>query len=116
MNSTVCGEVHLLDDTKEYGEKKFKKRLLVLTQEDGSYTNYIPVEFIRDSCEAADGINVGDKVEVDYRLSGRRWQPEPSSEPKYFLSAEVVAYRVVVDRGDSPSPKPAATETENLPF
>ena len=112
----IRGEVHLLDETKEYGDKGFKKRMLVLSQDDGSYTNFIPVEFIRDSCDAANSINVGDQVEVGYKLSGRRWQKDPNSEYKYFLSAEVTSCRVVKDNDTAPPAKVVEPDTENLPF
>ena len=65
MNNTVRGEVHFVDETKTFGEKGFQKRLLVLTQPDGKFQQFIPVEFIREDCAAADTLNVGDEVEVD---------------------------------------------------
>lgn len=93
--ATVRGVVHLVEETKTYGQKGFRKRLVVLEQDIGSFTNYIPVEFIRDACDAVDGLKEGDEIEVTYRLSGRRWQRDASSEPKYFLSAEALSYQVI---------------------
>jgi len=114
MNNTVRGEVHFVDETKTFGEKGFQKRLLVLTQPDGKFQQFIPVEFIREDCAAADTLNVGDEVEVDYRLTGRRWQKDPSSEIKYFLGAEVQSFRVV--SSDPPAAPAPAASPENLPF
>ena len=53
------------------------------------------MEFLRDNCESADDLNVGDEVEVSYQLSGRKWQRDPSSEVKYFLSAEAHSFKVL---------------------
>jgi hypothetical protein len=92
---TVQGVVHLVEETKTYGQKGFRKRLVVLEQDNGRFVNYIPVEFIQDSCDAADDLNVGDQVEITYRLSGRKWQRDPASEVKYFLSAEALRFQVV---------------------
>jgi len=92
---TVRGLVHLVEETKTFGQKGFRKRLIVLEQEQGGFTNYIPLEFIRDACDTVDGLQEGDDIEVTYRLSGRRWQRDSSSEVKYFLSAEAIAYKVV---------------------
>lgn len=97
--ATVRGVVHLVEETKTYGQKGFRKRLVVLEQDIGSFTNYIPVEFIRDACDAVDGLREGDEIEVTYRLSGRRWQRDASSEPKYFLSAEALSYQVISGGG-----------------
>lgn len=99
-DSTVTGTIHLIEETKEYGTRGFRKRLVVLEQEKGSFTNYIPVEFIKDACDTVDELNEGDQIEVTYRLSGRRWQRDANSDPKYFLSAEALSFRIV---GDGPS-------------
>ena len=89
----VQGQVHVLEDTKTYGQKGFQKRLMVLEQDNGRFVNYIPVEFISDSCASADELAVGDQVEVTYRLSGRKWQRDEQSDVKYFLSAEVMSFK-----------------------
>ena len=92
----VRGVVHFVDETKTYGQKGFRKRLVVLEQDKGGrFTNYVPVEFIQDACDSVDQLKVGDDVEVEYRLSGRKWQRDPNSEVKYFLSAEGMGFSVL---------------------
>ena len=93
----VRGVVHVIEDTKTYGQKGFRKRLVVLEQDNGRFTNYVPVEFVQDNCDSVDQLNVGDDVEIDYRLNGRKWQKDPNSEVKYFLNAEALRFRVVGD-------------------
>jgi len=90
---TVRGVVHLIEETKTFGQKGFRKRLVVLQQDKASFTNYIPVEFVKDGCDAVDDLSLGDEIEVTYRLSGRRWQRDESSEAKYFLTAEGLSFR-----------------------
>jgi hypothetical protein len=91
----VRGIVHFVDETKTYGQKGFRKRLVVLEQDKGRFTNFVPLEFIQDGCDSADQLNVGDEVEIEYRLSGRKWQRDPNSEIKYFLSAEALGFSVL---------------------
>ncbi len=95
MSNAVTGTVHVIEETKTYGQKGFRKRLVVLEQDNGRFINYIPVEFIQDACDSVDELNTGDEVEVTYRLSGRKWQRDANSEVKYFLSAEAVSFNVV---------------------
>ncbi len=90
--AVVAGIVHLIEETKTYGQKGFRKRLVVLEQESGSFTNYVPVEFIRDACDTVDQLSVGDKVEVTYRLSGRRWQRDADSEVRFFVNVEGLSF------------------------
>lgn len=94
-DAKVNGIIHLIEETKTFGNKGFRKRLVVLEQDKGSFTNYVPIEFLRDSCDTVDDLNVGDEIEVSYRLNGRRWQRDEKSEAKYFLSAEAMSFRLV---------------------
>jgi hypothetical protein len=91
-NATIRGIVHLIEDTKTFGQKGFRKRTVVLEQNQGRFTNYIPLDFIGDACDSAD-------ITVNYRLSGRKWQRDPQSEVKYFLSAEAMSYRRSAEGG-----------------
>ncbi len=94
-DAKVRGVVHLIEETKTYGQKGFRKRLVVLEDDSGRFTNFIPVDFIQDACDTVDDMSVGDEVEITYRLSGRKWQRDPSSEVKFFLNAEAVSYQVL---------------------
>lgn len=119
---TVRGVVHLVEETKSYGQKGFRKRLVVLEQDNGRFTNYIPIEFTGDACDNADGLSEGQEVEFTYRLNGRRWQKDPSSEVKFFLNAEAVSYKVLGQGRDESSqvdPNDAfaeAAQDDDVPF
>ena len=93
--AAVSGVVHLIEPTKTFGQKGFRKRLVVLEQDNGRFTNFIPVEFIQDSCDSVDQLTVGDEVEIAYRLSGRKWQRDANSEVKFFLSAEATGFKIL---------------------
>jgi Domain of unknown function (DUF3127) len=98
MSETKCkGVVHLIEPTKTFGQKGFRKRVVVLEQDNGRFSNFIPFEFIGDSCDSVDSLKVGDEIEVNYRLGGRKWQRDPESEVKFFLSAEANSYRKLSD-------------------
>lgn len=94
-DSTVRGVVHVIEPTKTFGKNGFRKRLVVLEQDKGKFTNYVPVEFVHEGCDSVDDMSVGDDVEVTYRLSGRKWQRDENSEVKYFLNAEALEFKVV---------------------
>ena len=88
-DAKVKGIVHVIEDTKTFGQRGFRKRLVVLEQDNGRFQNFIPVEFIQDACDQVDGLNVGDEIEVTYRLNGRKWQRELD----YRLIKEIWAFR-----------------------
>jgi len=107
---TVRGVVHLIEETKTFGQKGFRKRLVVLEQSKGTFTNFIPVEFVKEGCDAVDDLAVGDDIEVTYRLSGRRWQRDQASEVKFFLSAEGLSFKRVSGSGRSSDGPANATD------
>ncbi len=92
---SVTGTVHLIEPTKTFGQKGFRKRLVVIEQSTGRFTNYLPLEFVQDGCDRADSLKVGDNVSVTYRLTGRKWQRDERSEVKFFLSAEAISFQVM---------------------
>ena len=70
MSNKVTGTVCHIGETKEFGSSGFRKREVVLVQEQGKYDNYIPVTFILDKCDEADKLSAGTEITVEYRLSG----------------------------------------------
>ncbi|MHB0959417.1 MAG: DUF3127 domain-containing protein [Pirellulaceae bacterium] len=107
----VKGVVHFIDETKTFGQKGFRKRLVVLEQNTGGrFINYVPLDFTQDGCDKVDQLNLGDEVEVEFRLSGRKWQRDAESEVKYFLNAEATNYRLLAGKA------PADERTINEEF
>lgn len=92
-DAKVRGVVHVVEETKTFGQKGFRKRLLVLEQDNGRFINYVPLDFTGDACDSINGLSVGDEIEVTYRLSGRKWQRDPQSEVKFFLNAEAIKFK-----------------------
>ncbi|MCH2130498.1 MAG: DUF3127 domain-containing protein [Pirellulaceae bacterium] len=107
----VRGIVHVVEETKTYGRNDFRKRLVVLEQDTGRFPNYVPVHFIQEGCDSVDQLNVGDEVDITYRLSGRKWQRDEQSEVKFFLNAEGSKFTVVNKAGTSAGDSPAPSDT-----
>ncbi len=105
----VKGVVHFIDQTKTFGQKGFRKRLVVLEQNtSGRFVNFVPLDFTQDGCDKVDQLHVGDEVEVEFRLSGRKWQRDADSEVKFFLNAEATTYRLLA--GKAPVDEDAINE------
>ena len=110
-DATVTGQVHIIEPTKTFGQKGFRKRLVVLEQTNGRFTNYLPLDFISDACDSVDELKVGDKIKVSYRLSGRKWQKDELSEVKFFLSAEAISFQRL--NGSDQAPADADGDEDN---
>lgn len=119
----IRGVVHVIEETKTYGQNGFQKRLVVLEQDKGRFTNYVPVEFTQERCALVDELNVGDEIEITFRLNGRKWQRDPKSEVKFFLNAEAMSFS---NAGDNSGAKvqqdpnealaEAAYDEDDVPF
>lgn len=94
-DGTVQGTIHLIEETKTFGQKGFRKRLVVLEQPGERFTNFVPVEFTQDNCDSVDGLSEGESIEVKFRISGRKWQRDPQSEVKYFSNVEAISFKVL---------------------
>ena len=112
-SNSVSGSVSLLEETKEYGNNGFRKRLIVVSQESERYENLIPMYFIQDNCEMADGLESGMQVTVHFRLKGRAWQKDGEDNPKYFLDAEVLDIYSPLDEDIKEPPPPSE---DDAPF
>ncbi len=106
----VRGKIHLIEETKTFGSKGFRKRLVVLEQDKGSFVNFVPIDFTRDDCDSVDELSEGQEVEIAFRLSGRRWQKDSDSEVRFFLNAEAVSFTVV---GEGTPPRSSSSSTGN---
>jgi hypothetical protein len=67
---------------------KFKKIDVVLTFVGGQYPQHRIHQLTQDKVRLADGLSVGDEVEVEIIYRGREWT-SPQGEVKYFNTDEI---------------------------
>jgi hypothetical protein len=65
----------------------FRKREFVLEYIESQYPEFIKFEAIQDKCELLEKLSIGDQVNVDFNLKGRKWT-NPQGEVKYFNSLQ----------------------------
>lgn len=99
MANTVRGTIHFIGETQSVGQKGFRKRLVVLEQSEGRFTNYVPVEFLQDDVDAVDDFGLGDEIDIKFYLSGRKWQKDPSAPVQYFIACQANSWQVISSSG-----------------
>lgn len=99
----ISGQIHLIEPTKSFGQKGFRKRLVVLQQTRGKVVNFIPLDFLGDLCDAANSLRPGDSIRASCRLTGRRWQRDANSEVRFFLSVEAIGFEYSDQHAAAPS-------------
>lgn len=114
--STFKGQVVHVGQTEQVSDK-FRKRLLVVTDNDDKYPQEVPFEFTQDNVDKLNAVKVGDTVDVSYNLKGNKWKE------KWYANVTGWKVDVLSSSGGSPaakstSDKEAAFEEANddLPF
>ena len=85
----------------------FRKREFVLEYQEGQYPELIKFEAIQDKCEMLDSYAVGDEVNVDFNLKGRKWT-SPQGEVKYFNTLQ--AWRLGSSQSQNQQPEAEPSE------
>lgn len=101
MSYTIDGKIHKVFPTQQITEK-FRKREFVLLKEYGDRDQYITFQAIQDGCEKLDGFNIGELVNVSFRLGGREYTK--NGETKYFNSIESIYVKSVEEEAESATP------------
>ena len=115
----VKGTLKLINSTKTYGAKEFKKREVVLTT-DEQYPQHLLIEFVQDKTDLLDAFEVGQMVQIGINLRGREWT-NPEGEVKYFNSIQGWRIDKLEQQEDIPEQSSQTDpqtedETDDLPF
>ena len=111
---TIRGQVHKVDEVREYGANGFRKHEVVIKTGDDKWPNTIPVEFIKEGIEKSTALAVGQVVEIECRLNGREWEAKDGST-KFFVSVQGMAISYL-DQGGAVDPRLVAEEQAGSPF
>ena len=75
----ISGEIEEIFDTHEYSEK-FRKREVVLKHAPNpQWPELLKLEFINAKTDLLDQYNIGDEVDCDINLKGRKWENDNGS-------------------------------------
>lgn len=76
---SIKGTIRFIGVTQQVSEK-FKKRTVVITNEDEKYPQHVPIDFVQDKCDVLDNFSVGDEATVNFNIRGNEYKD------KYFVS------------------------------
>jgi hypothetical protein len=105
----ISGKVLEIFDLQQVSDSFRKREFVVEYAENPQYPEFIKFETIQANCDQLDQINVGDQVNIQFNLKGRKWT-DPQGNVKYFNSLQ--AWRIESSGDSSGAPAPAPTQTE----
>ena len=68
----VIGKIKLINETKSYGDKDFRKREVVITTAE-QYPQDLSIEFVQDKCDLLNNFKADQTVKIGINLRGRGW-------------------------------------------
>ena len=112
------------------GANGFRKRDLILTDDEGTmsrYPNHLPFTFKQDKVALLDKITKGQRVKVRFAIDGRIWHSPKTDQDMYFKDLVGLQVEVVGEGGAQGAPEemePAvpdmaaasAGDPDDLPF
>jgi Domain of unknown function (DUF3127) len=104
----ITGKIKLIDETKTYGAKGFRKREVVIVTSE-QYPQSILVEFIQDKCDLLNNYSAGQDVKISINIRGREWT-NPQGEVKYFNSIQGWRIEALSQGGEAELPPLDATD------
>ena len=94
MNYSLKGPIHHIGPTTIL-TPTFRKRDLVVTVQDGKYTQLIKIEAVNDQADALDSFAAGTNVNVSFNLRGRE------HNGKFYTS--LIAWRIKPELAETPA-------------
>ena len=104
MNYEMEGVVKLLQEPQTFSGG-FTKREIVLSIQDGQYTQDVCIEFVQDKVALLDTITVGQIITISFNIKGREYNG------RYFNNLQ--GWRIETDK--SAKPKVENVEQESTP-
>lgn len=115
--ATIEGTIYELEETKQYGQKGFRKRMMMVISDDSDpndqYATIWPIAWTGDDVDMADDFRKGTGVRVQIEVSGRKWD-SPQKGTMYF--AEFKGKRITMTRESDLEEVESAVEEGDVPF
>ena len=117
---TLNGKIVNISAAKQVTDTFRKREFIVAFVENPTYPEEVKFEMIQDNCENLDGYAIGDDVEIDVNIKGRKWTDPKTNVPVWFNTLQVWRIRKDNDTTDTQAAPMNAVNTgaddDDLPF
>ncbi|MCP3684809.1 MAG: DUF3127 domain-containing protein [bacterium] len=110
MNFELSGKVKVIQDPQTFSSG-FSKRELVVSVEDGNYTQDINFEFLKEKADLLNDLAAGDEVNVSFNIRGREYNG------RYFNNLTAWRLEKIANQAQAPAtstaPAPSTSAQDN---
>lgn len=107
--------VEEIRETKVFSDKFKNREMIGIDNSNSQYPQPLSIMFAQDKVDLLDNIKVGDEVNIQLNLRGKRWD-SPQGEVKYFNTIEAWRIDKVSDSTQPSTPAFDPIPNDDLPF
>ena len=108
----VVGKFIVKGETEKKTET-FSVREFVVEEPGERFNQFIKFQLSNDKCSLIDSFNIGDEVEVEFNLQGRKWEKDGKVDYFNTLSAWKIK---VLSQGSHSNEPVKSTQNDDLPY
>lgn len=112
MSYELTGKIKLIQDEQQFNSG-FRKREIVVTVEDGKYSQDILLEFLQDKIALLDSFSLGQEVTVSFNIRGREYNGRYFNNLAAWKITAAGAAAEAPNAGASAWPEAQATTTSS---
>jgi len=120
MGLNTTGRIHKVFETEQKTERFRLREFVIELSDNPQYPQHVKFQMTGDRCEALDGFEVGDDVELEFSLRGREWTNR-EGKVLFFNSLDVWTLKKTgSSAGASSQPPrddpPPPSDDDDIPF
>jgi hypothetical protein len=92
MNIKQKGFIYMIGETQQVTERFTKRQFVIVDKLEGEdkFKMFYDFQLTYDACGLVDGLNIGEEIEVEFKIFGKRWQKDINSPERFFTTLSVV--------------------------
>ena len=108
----IRGKLLEIKDTQQISDTFKKREFIVEYAENPNYPEYLAFELIQERCTLIDPWKIGQEIEVNFNLKGRKWV-NPEGVTKYFISLQAWRLEAISNKADHNIMDEGSTQEES---
>lgn len=105
----LSGLLHVVYDTQKVSDKYQKRDVVLKTDFDSQWPQFVSLQFSQDKCSALDNFRKDDFVTIQFNVKGREWNGPQGL--KYFNTLDAWSISLVPNRTKDNNTAAAETNT-----
>ncbi|HDY87146.1 MAG TPA: DUF3127 domain-containing protein, partial [bacterium] len=95
ISGTIEKKLSIKDISASFRKQEFIVNIESFDYKGEPKEEYVKFQCVQNTVTTLGGINEGDKVSIEYKLTGRIWENKETGKPMYFTNLDVIDISVI---------------------